>query len=214
MGGLLALWAVSQIWQPTPAESWLIECPTNLDILVESQGHRLARGDDYLACPVWPEEVPETALRWDRTQHRCCSVCEGTWENLCDLAQADAPEFAEACWTSCAEVHINGKAGGATVDWPHLCCAECGAVRSARCTVDSARDPEEVDACFANCAKNRPESEPRTCWWDLGFEPGVALRGRYEVTLTETGFTARCEIRRSSGEVLEFEQLGKRGSPP
>jgi hypothetical protein len=213
MGGLLAIWGMSQIWQPTPAEAWLIECPTNLDILVESQGIRLARGDDYLACPVWPSEVPEVAQRWEKTEHRCCQVCRGTWENLCDLARAEAPEFAEACWAACADRHINGKADEATVDWPHLCCAECGAVRRARCTVAIDRDQKEVDDCFSGCAEDRP-AEPDTCWWELGFEPGVALRGRYEILLTETGFTARCNIRRSSGEVLEFLQLGKRGKAP
>jgi len=206
IGCILGLWGITLVWQPTPAEGWLIECPTNLDILVESQGARLSRGDDYLACPVWPEEVPDGPLLWDRPEHRCCVVCNGTWENLCDLANAKSPEFAEACWSSCAERHINGQAGSGSGDWPHLCCAECGAKRAARCTVAAERDPNEVDSCFSACAEDNPASDPESCWWALGFEPGVSLRGRYEIVLTESGFTASCNIKRADGEVLEFLQ--------
>lgn len=214
MGCLLGLWGISQIWQPTPAESWLIECPTNLEIIVDSQGARLARGDDYLACAPWPAEVPAAALRWDRTEHRCCTLCEGTWETLCDLATARNPRAAEACWADCADRRTNGSEADRAGDWPQLCCAECGARRGARCTVATDRDPPEVEDCFSSCAEEAPPSSPDSCWWNLGFEPGVSLRGRYEVVLTETGFTASCNIKRESGETLEFLHLGRRGTAP
>lgn len=223
VGCIGAFWGASLLWAPSTTEGWLFECPANLDLVVHSQGVRLSRGDGYLACPQWPEEVPSVVERWDSSNHSCCAQCAGTWETLCDLSTAKDPEAAEACWTGCAKRHMNGstepaehqgEADARPRDWPQVCCADCGARRSSRCTVSGDRDPSEVATCFASCAEEFERPLPDKCWWDLGFEPGISLRGRYEVVLTDTGFTATCQIRRADGEVLEFVRLGRRGTAP
>ncbi len=223
VGCIGAFWCASLLWPPSTTEAWLFECPANLDLIVHSQGERLKRGEDYLPCAQWPADVPDSGERWDHSDHSCCSVCDGTWETLCDLSTAKDPETAEACWTGCAQRRMNGlpepthsqdEGPARPRDWPQVCCADCGARRSSRCTVSDNRDPSEVATCFSSCADEFQPPQPDQCWWDLGFEPGISLRGRYEVVLTDTGFTATCQIKRADGEVLEFAQLGRRGKAP
>ena len=210
LGPLFLLWGISELWDREPPETWLIECPTNLDLLVANQGDLLSQGQSYRSCAAWPETVPNESVRWETDSFRCCALCRGTWETLCNLDQVESPGEAESCWSACAERNTQGDG---SIDWPNLCCKECGATRSARCTVASDRDPAEVDSCFSKCTEEGPESQPASCWWDLGFEPGVSLRGKYEIVLTDSGFEATCNIRRRNGEVVEFVRIGIRGEP-
>jgi len=223
VGCICVLWGASLLWAPSAPEGWLFECPANLDLIVQSQGERLNQGLGYLPCPQWPAAIPDTGETWNNKEHSCCSVCKGTWETLCDLSTADDPQAAEQCWTGCAQRHMKQatvplqdreRDHPLTGDWPQVCCAECGARRSSRCTVATNRDPEEVATCFSSCSEGFESPLPDQCWWDLGFEPGISLRGRYEVVLTDTGFTATCQIKRADGEVLDFVQMGRRGTAP
>jgi hypothetical protein len=210
LGPLFLLWGLSSILEREPTEPWLAECSSNLDIIVAAQGERLARGDEYLDCSGWPNTAPREPTLWESEEYRCCGSCRGTWESLCNLSEADSPIAAQQCWNRCADRHMNGSATEKGMDWPNLCCVECGAERTARCTVSSDRNSEEVAACFSTCSEATSSPPPDACWWKLGFEPGVLLRGRYEVVLNETGFEAKCTILRENGEPVEFIQEGKR----
>jgi hypothetical protein len=105
---------------------------------------------------------------------------------------------------------MNGDSTTKGMDWPNLCCQECGATRTARCTVSVDREQDGVTSCFSTCTEELTAPPPDACWWQLGFEPGVLLRGRYEVVLNDTGFEAKCTILRESGKAVEFIQVGKR----
>lgn len=208
---ILAVMALGKAVQPEVDEAWLRECATNLDLIVEAQGARLARGEDYLSCDTWPATLPEDSLLWQSSEHRCCGACSGTWESLCDLESASDPAVAAGCWEGCVQRRLasDDTSGG---DWPQACCAECGATRTSRCTVSDERDALEVVSCFDSCRDGAPV-EPPACWWNLGFQPGVSLRGQYGVTLKPDGFEATCLIRRRSGDVLTFSRVGRIGEP-
>lgn len=207
---ILAVMALGQAVQPEVGEPWLVECDTNLDLIVEAQGARLARGAGYLSCDPWPAVLPEDSVPWQNSEHRCCGVCRGTWESLCDLESTVDPGIAQSCWEACVQRRLASE-DTSSGDWPQACCAECGATRTSRCTVSETREASEVSACFESC-RDGTGAEPPSCWWELGFQPGVSLRGQYQVARSPEGFEATCSIRRRSGEVLTFSRVGRIGA--
>ena len=191
-------------------EPWLSECRTNLDeIIVVAEGDRLAAGEGYLSCPAWPEEVPTESVRWDRVDRRCCAACSGTWESFCDFEGAQWT--AQACWTSCAEESAGSDDSDRERDWTNQCCAACGGDRAVRCTVAADDGATDKERCIRDCEIDDRDEDPPSCWWELGFEPGVGMRGQYEVRAMAgtSSFEAICRIRRKTGEVLEFEVAGR-----
>ncbi len=191
-------------------ERWLNECRTNLDeVIAEAQGARLAAGQGYLGCSKWPDEVPSTNVTWDRVERRCCASCRGTWESFCDFEVQQ--EASQDCWAGCVEERAKSDDPEVQGDWTNSCCSTCGGQRTVRCTVADDEQASEKNACIRKCEIEDDLEKPPSCWWDLGFEPGVGMRGQYEVKsrIGTSAFEATCRIRRKSGEIVEFETVGR-----